>query len=228
MSISNNRREFLRLPRLGRLRHALPRLLALALIGGVALTTAADAAVRLAFPGESPGPPFYARAGGPWLGEPELAPHTDDWAAIAFYRSPACVPDDFNLLEFFDVPAAFSCALTVDGFEIWRNGPPPLDPAPMAIQFRGLGAVPVWFVSWEDLQAAAADDMLTLPELLAIPSLRMGSASFFREELHPTGGAQNGFLTIRAHGVTVDGQGFVLHTVRNTAGIRTSIEFFDN
>jgi hypothetical protein len=31
-----------------------------------------------------------------------------EWAAIAFYRPPACVPDDFNLLDFFD-PNAMDC-----------------------------------------------------------------------------------------------------------------------
>src|SRR5678816_4207870 len=43
--------------------------------------------------------PFYARL------ERGLI-HTDgEWAAIAFYRPPTCVRSDFNMLDFFDVPA---------------------------------------------------------------------------------------------------------------------------
>lgn len=48
---------------------------------------------------------------------------------------------------------------------------------------HGLGAVPVWFVSWPEMQAALADDVLTV--LLSLPSLRIGSASFFKETQHP-------------------------------------------
>ena len=40
----------------------------------------------LRFPGDSPGVPAYARL------EIPFAVHTDDWAAIIFYRLPSCIP----------------------------------------------------------------------------------------------------------------------------------------
>jgi hypothetical protein len=45
------------------------------------------------------GGPFYARIN-------PMPPYIfadGGWVGIAFYRSPACVPADFNLLEFFDM-----------------------------------------------------------------------------------------------------------------------------
>jgi hypothetical protein len=214
--ITKNRRETL-------LRCALPRALAVAALVGCGLAGPADAQVRTVFPSaEDPGMPFYARVEGPHVG-PVLAPHTEDWAAIVFYRSPACVPEEFNLLDFFDVPAAFSCPHTVDGFNLWREGP--FAPPPMLAQSRGLGAVPIWFVALDELEAAVADGVLTVQELLSLPSLRMGSASFFREQLRPTGGAQRPGLVMTAHGVMDDGQAFQLHHLRNAGGIRTTIRF---
>ncbi len=76
--------------------------------------------VRLQVPEESPSGPFYARL------ERGFVHSTDEWVAIAFYRDPGCVRTGFNLLNFFDfanIPAIFSCPLTVAGFEIWENGP---------------------------------------------------------------------------------------------------------
>ena len=62
-----------------------------------------------------PGLPFYARV--------ELLPpyvfNDGEWAAIIFYREPACVPENFNLIGFFDVPGAFFCPHTVQGHSLW-------------------------------------------------------------------------------------------------------------
>ncbi len=77
----------------------------------------AYADVNLTVPGESPGVPAYARV------EPGGAFHADEWAVMPFYRLPTCVPEDFNLMAFFDVPTAFGCPLTVSGHEVWDNGP---------------------------------------------------------------------------------------------------------
>lgn len=112
-------------------------------------------------------------------------PHTDQWAAIVFYREPDCVRESFNLLDFFDAPAAFGCPLTVEGFQIWKNTPAPVDPAPIHSRWRCLGDVPVSLVHWPELEAAIADDVLTMPELKALPSLQEGSASIYQETLHP-------------------------------------------
>jgi hypothetical protein len=145
-----------------------------------------------------PGPaelPYYARL------ERDFEPiHTDEWAPIVFYRQPACVPANFNLLDFLDVPAAFGCPGTVDGFSIFKD---PLPALPIQVNLEGLGAVPIWFVSWADLQAAKADDRVTVGELRGLSSLVIGAAAVFRERLDP---AEQ--LTIAARGVLADGRSF--------------------
>lgn len=186
----------------------------------------AAAAVRTEIPEEDPGPPFYARVERQAV-HTDLVPHTEKLAAVVFYRSPACIPADFNLMDLFDPPAAFGCTLTVDGFEIWTNGPPPIDMIPRFARFGGLGAVPVWIVSWPELEAAAADDVLTVPELMALPSLQMGTAAFYHETLHPTGGAENPALSLTAFGTLVDGRSFGLHHSGRAGGVRSVIRIFE-
>lgn len=46
--------------------------------------------------------------------------------------------------------------MTVEQFTIWKNGPE-TDPGPIHARSLGLGAVPVWFVAWPELEAAIAD-----------------------------------------------------------------------
>jgi hypothetical protein len=168
------------------------------------VTGVARAQVRLDIPEQDPGPPFYARI------RTGFVPHTDQWAAIIFYRQPGCVPPAFNLLNLFNPPAAFGCPLTVDGFAIYDEAPVPPGAAPKLAKLFGLGAVPVWFVSWPELQSAMGDGVLTITELAALPSLRIASATLFRETLQPGplpagGGAQVPKMTIVA-----SGQGFFL------------------
>jgi hypothetical protein len=135
--------------------------------------------------------------------------HTDEWAVIVFYRPPDCVPDDFNLLEFFDFNA-FDCGpATTDGFYIW-DGEPWIS-NPVQVMLQGLGDVPVWFVAWPDLQAAIADTMLTMSELEALSPRLIGSASFYNETLHPTGAAVKPMINFVAHGTLVDGRSFQVH-----------------
>lgn len=130
--------------------------------------------------------PFYAR-----VHRGEII-NDGEWAVIAFYRLPSCIPEDFNLLDFFDFPdatgpGAFGCnPPTTDTLEFWRNGPG-IDFAPVRARFRGLGAVPVWFVSLPEIEAAVADDVLTIGELEALPSLQKGSAHYYKEFLRPSG-----------------------------------------
>jgi hypothetical protein len=172
---------------------------------------AAEAAIRIEVPEQGPGIPAYARINGEPLSIRPWVVQDGTWAAIAFYRLPECVPRDFNLLSFFDIPRAFRCPLTVRGFEIWKNGLPPVDFAPIQSELRGLGAVPIWFVKWNELQAAIADGTLTVSELWTIPSLRVGSAGFFQESLHPLGApAARGSLQIVAHGLLSNGAAFQL------------------
>jgi len=138
------------------------------------LATAAQAQIHLNIP-EDIDPPFYADV------TPGFLPHTEEWAAVIFYRTPACVPADFNLFDFLDFSSRpFSCELQIKGRTIWRSLD---DPYPAEDFLYGTGAVPVWFVRWSELQAAIADDELTVPELAALPSLLIGSASFFLESI---------------------------------------------
>ncbi len=165
-----------------------------------AITAPAQAAVRQEIPEEQPGPPFYARVLSNIAG-------TEDLSAVVFYRDPTCIPANFNLLDFFDIPRAFACPLTVEGFVIWKNGPPPQDQAPIQQELfeNEAEVVPVWFVSTSELEGAVADGVLTIAELAALPSLVRGTATSFHETLHPTGGAQQDMIQMNARGTVPTG-----------------------
>ena len=120
------------------------------------------------FPGDSPGPVWYAQLGRGFI------PNDGIWAGIVFLRSLACVPAGFNLLDQFDIPAAWGCELMVEGEDWWHDL---AVPPPFQRRDRGLGAVPVYFVLWSEIQAATADDILTIGELQNLPSLLVGTAS---------------------------------------------------
>jgi hypothetical protein len=124
-------------------------------------------------PDESPGPPFWSiSANGGFI------PNDGEWAAIPFLRELSCVPPAQDLLVLAG-PAAFGCTLTIEGHEHWENGPG-VDPAPRQTVYRGLGAVPIVFVEWSEVQGATAGG-LTLPELLALPSAVIGQADRYHE-----------------------------------------------
>jgi hypothetical protein len=187
---------------------------ALSLLFALMVTTPrVDGQVRLLVPEQSLSGPFYARI------ERGLVLQTDEWVAIAFYRDPACVPASFNLLNFFDfanIPAVFFCPLTVHGFEVWRD--PASDAGPRQSKLRGNGAVPVWFVSVEDYQAALPG--LTITELLSMPSLMQGVATDYEETLHPLGIAQQSMLQIVATGDLPDGFTFQFVAVEAAGELR--------
>jgi len=98
------------------------------------------------FPEEDPGAPINMRAGNS-LNQFFVA---DGWLVLPFYRNPACVRADFNLLDIFDVPAAFSCPLTVNGFYMIEKDAE-LGTFPIIAQSTG-SAVPFWFVRWTAFQ----------------------------------------------------------------------------
>ena len=170
--------------------------------------TGPSASVSFKFPGEDPGPPYYS------VIERGFTPHTDEWAAIPFVRDPRCIAPGFNLLDQIAVPQAFGCPLYVAGNVTYRHGPPPIDLAPIHAEFHDTAPVPVWFVSWPELEAAVADGVLTLPELSALPSLRIGSASLFAYNQHPgperPQGAGNGKIEMVARGALQNGTSFSL------------------
>ncbi|WP_374685828.1 hypothetical protein [Promineifilum sp.] len=183
----------------------------------------ASASVRIDDNGQVP---FYAR-----IVRNEII-HNGRWAVIVFYRQPSCIPADFNMLDFFDFPdgtnlGAFDCQPpTTDNVTIWKNGPD-VDFAPLKSMFRGLGAVPVWFVKLNELEAAVADDVLTIGELAGLPSLMQGSAKAYRETLYPgeshpiTGGS----IQFNANGWLEDGRFFQVRVKSDRDMTRVRIIF---
>jgi hypothetical protein len=178
--------------------------------------------IRMSFPGEFPGVPGYARI-------EDSSPHVyivDGWAVIAFYRNPDCVRPDFNLLELFDVPAAFGCALTVEGSALYEPGVFPAG-APKIVHATGTGAVPFWFVPAGTIEAAMADGELTIGELAGLDGLLVGYATHFNETLHPnpggviSGGHPNHKLIQTAHGALVDGRSFQYHLTEIGGEVRS-------
>lgn len=153
--------------------------------------------------------PCYARIAGTTPMGPQEIYHNDDWAAIVFYYEPSVVPATFNLLNFYEFtsfPPGQTLPMTVAGFVLW-------DPDDMAAfgpwfqeNIHGLGAVPVWFVSWPELRVAIDDGVLTMPELGGLPSLRKGTAALYQEVLHP-----EKHITINAEGLLEDGERFLFH-----------------
>lgn len=134
------------------------------------------------------GGPFYASFGSILPDGSVFVIHTDEWAAIPFYRNPACVPEDFNLVEQLDFNA-LNCYSLVAGFEVWENGPG-IDLAPIQISFKAAEPMPIYFIPWDVLEVALEDYMLTMPELRVLEGVRIGIATFYTETWHVEGGAQ--------------------------------------
>jgi hypothetical protein len=143
----------------------------------VVLSTASITSANTRVPGGNL--PYYAR-----IGRGEIY-HTEEWAVIIFYRPPTCIPEDFDLLSFFDIPGAFSCnPPTTTGFEIWP-GEPGIG-IPSLVELHEQELVPVWFVSWSELRTSISDGTMTILELKALPSLITGYATNYHETLRPT------------------------------------------
>lgn len=175
---------------------------------------AANGLVRTEWPSATdPGPPFYARTDD----VTHFVFHDGEWAAIVFYRDPGCVPVGFNLLQFFDPPAAFGCALTTQGSSLWQGEA--FLGAPKIATVGEAGPVPVWFVPVEAVRQATQDGVLTTGELAALDGLLVGYADQFNETLHPHplppelggGGHPNPKLILTAKGQLEDGRRFNLH-----------------
>ncbi len=190
-------------------------------------------AVQLDFPVDSPGVPAYARLE---LLIPDFdVPNNDRWAAIVFYRDPACVPDDFNLGRFFHLPGpggpgAFGCRLLVEGHEIWQNGPR-TDPAPIYVRTRNaVPDLPVWFVAWDELRPILESGQVFIGDIEALSSLVRGSARWFEEALYPNGSADVPGITLRAEGNLENGGVFRLnwHYVNLGAEESVSIRLWRN
>lgn len=169
--------------------------------------------LRVDFPVNSPGIPAYARLE---LLVPNFdVPNNKRWAAIVFYRDPACVPDDFDLGSFFHPPdpgslGAFACPLLIEGHEIWENGPQE-DLAPRFVYSgNAVPNLPVWFVSSHELEPQLATGRITITDLRNMKSLVRGEASWFEERLYPNGSAADPGISLRARGLLEDGRRFSL------------------
>lgn len=183
--------------------------------------TAQSGPVVLSTPAETPGQFSYAFV------DPEGSATDGGWVAIDFHRDPGC--DEligFNLLLFVD-SSALECPLTVEMREWWyredlvSSGGPwrslPWEPTfrtPILAEWRGVGAVPIYFVRRAELLAAVADDVLTVDELESLPSLLIGSAAKYQFIQHNSG-TPNASRTQRpghtrtvAQGVLEDGRAF--------------------
>jgi hypothetical protein len=165
--------------------------------------TAGPGLVRREMPAEDPGPPFYARIGMQTL-------ESDGWVAIPFYRSPAMIPADFNLLAFYHFPGpggpgAFAAPLLMTGFTL-TEGDAPQGTFPKHVELRGAGT-PIWFVRADAFHAAAADGRMTLAELRELQPLE-GTAVTYHETLHPR--ADDHKIVIQARGALADGRTFSL------------------
>ncbi|NUQ85699.1 MAG: hypothetical protein HUU11_13380 [Anaerolineales bacterium] len=169
-------------------------------------TAEAKEPVRIEADGEVP---FYAR-----FGENETF-SDGEWTVIVFYRSPDCIPADFNLNQFFhfpnnDGPGAFACAPpTTTSIEYWANGPQ-TDPAPLIAEMTGRGAVPVWFIAQAEVEAAMADGVVTIGELAELPSRQIGTAATYTELLHPGQSNPQPLIQFKAEGVLEDGRSFMV------------------
>lgn len=184
-----------------------------AAIAGTQVSAANNDLVRTDWPSaEDPGPPFYARTDH----VPPFVFNDGEWAAIVFYRDPACVPASFNLIQFFNPPAAFGCAPVTHGYSLWQEA---MTGAPKIAKTSGNGAVPVWFVPMQAVNQVMQDGDLTIGELEGIDSLLVGYADQYEETLHPHtlppelggGGHPTPKLVLDAKGQLEDGRQFNLH-----------------
>lgn len=163
--------------------------------------------VRVTVPDPDPGIPAYARL------NPELNQffHNGEWLAIPFYRAPAAIPADFNLLNFFHFPSefgpgAFHTPILTSGFYFIEDGALP-GTFPSLSMSTG-NAVPFWFVKWADFQAAMADGPVTIGDVMAMHPLK-GTATKFNETLKPR--MDDHLVVISANGQLEDGRRFSFH-----------------
>lgn len=186
------------------------------------VTAEAKEPVRIEANGEVP---FYAR-----FGENETF-SDGDWTVIVFYRSPDCIPTDFNLNQFFhfpgnDSPGAFACTPpTTTSVEYWANGPQ-TDPAPLIAEMTGRGAVPIWFIAQAEVEAALSDGVVTIGELAESPSLVKGEAVSYTELLHPGQSNPQSLIQFKAEGTLEDGRSFMVDVSYGALGVadHTTIE----
>ena len=191
----------------------------LALCAATSMSFAQQGMVHLSIPADTPAPLYYARISQDASGT-EIY-HDDTWAAIVFYCNPEDIPSGFNLLGLYATDPV-RIQMTVSGFILWDPEAMAAMEAPRLINVHGDGAVPVWFVSWPELQEAINDDgELTVPELETLQSLRKGTASVYNEELLPLA-----HITINALGQFDDGGRFQFHATGTASRVLIRIRIW--
>ena len=170
----------------------------------------AGAPVISSVPADDSGPPFYTPVFIGGAAPPSgFVPSDGEWAGIHWYRDPDCVPPGFNLIKVYNPPVAFGCRLTIRG-EVWRHEPGDL--IPFQEHYTESRSVPIYFVRFSDLSAAAGDGVLTIGELQGLPSLLVGHASEYRSVIHNSNQASShGHETLTARGQLTDGRSFHFH-----------------
>lgn len=148
------------------------------------------------FPDEDPGIPIYARVG-PILKQFFIA---GDQLVIPFYRNPVCIPDSFNLLNYYDPPVAFGCELMVQGrFVIEKDA----EEGQFPIMAHTSGTeVPVWIVDWAGFQLLMDEGAVTMVDLEGLDPIK-ATALQFEEYLSPR---------INEHQVIIEAEGSVSDT----------------
>ena len=137
---------------------------------------AREAKVLMRMPEEHPGAPFYSIISiSPETGGLNY-PHTGEWGAAPFERDPGCVPPEFNLLNLF-TGAAFGCDLLVSGYALFDEAGPPPDGLVFS-EVSGDG-VPIVFARWSEIEAEIADGVMTIGDLLDLPSAVIGFADHY-------------------------------------------------
>jgi hypothetical protein len=177
--------------------------------------------VVLDVPEESPGVPWYANFAR------DFVPTDGTYVPIVFWRDPALIPGDFNLLDFVDIPRAFfQSPMVLKGREWWLT-PQDEQPFPFQVVLRNDGPTPIYFVELEELQNEIEDDVLTIGELENFASLRVGSTRHLwydiRNSNHPRSRGI-GRERFTAMGEMEGGGGFFVHYTEEfdpETGIRT-------
>ena len=148
------------------------------------------------FPDEDPGIPIYARVG-PILNQFFVA---GNQLVIPFYRNPVCIPDTFNLMNYYDPPAAFGCELRVQGrFVIEKDA----EEGQFPIMAHTIGTeVPVWIVDWAGFQLLMDEGAVTMVDLEGLNPIK-ATALQFEEYLSPR---------INEHQVIIEAEGTVSGT----------------
>jgi len=174
------------------------RLSTLILVAGMTLaglSSSAVAGLRLDYPDQFPGPPYYATVA--YIeGEP-ITP-------VVFYHDPAAIPADSNLLGLD--PRAWSDPLLMDGFLVFADQN---FTVPTHQELHG-SATPIWFVETAALEAIAADGVVTLAELEGLNPVK-GITTRYVETVHFIGGTAVPFAEVQSTGVLEDGSTYSMH-----------------